>query len=106
MSRYLLLLGVVVIVFSIGAGSIEISSAYNNYQSRLHVSGIPGSNPLTVIDEAQWQAARLVGSILIFAGVISGSMLMGLGWIGKTLEQIREVFAQELAESAAVAPKS
>lgn len=100
MSRYLMLLGVIIIAFSVAGGSIQISNSYNEYQSRLHVSGDPGSNPLTVMDEARWQAARLIGGGVIAGGIIAGSILMGLGWIGKTMEQIRDAVSDELSEPA------
>jgi hypothetical protein len=89
MSRYLIILGVAIIVFGIAGGSIAIMGAYNAYQSQLHVSGDPVSNPLTVLGEAKWQAARLAGGATIVGSVISGSIVMGLGWIGAALEQIR-----------------
>ena len=106
MSRYLTLLGVVIIAFGVAGGSIQISNSYNEYQSRLHVSGDPGSSPLTVLDEARWQAARLVGGGVIAGSLIAGSILMGLGWIGKTMEQIREALSAELAEPTAQVPSA
>jgi hypothetical protein len=106
MSRYLMLLGVVIIVFSVAGGSIEISSSYNDYQSRLHVSGVPGSNPLTVLDEARWQFARLIGGAVIAGGLISGSMLMGLAWIGSTIEQVRDALSEDFGEAAPPAAAS
>jgi hypothetical protein len=99
MYRYLTLLGIVVIVFSVAGGSIEISTRYNEYQSQLHVSGVPGSNPLTVLDEARWQAVRLIGGGVIAGGLIAGSMLMGLAWIGKTIEQVRDALGEDIGES-------
>src|SRR5262249_43774112 len=101
MSRYLMLLGIVIIVFGVAGGSIQISNSFNEYQSHLHVSGDPGSSPLTVLDEARWQAARLIGGGVIAGGLITGSILMGLGWIGKTMEQIRDALKEELAEPIA-----
>ena len=100
MYRYLTLLGVGIIVFSVAGGTIQISNSYNEHQSLLHVSGVPGSNPLTVLDEARWQAARLIGGGAIAGGVIAGSMLMALAWIGKTLEQVRDVLARDIDEAA------
>jgi len=99
MYRYLIVLGVATIVFSIAGGSIEIANSYNTYQSHLHLSGAAESNPLTVLDEAQWQLARLIGGAVIAGGVIAGSMLMGLAWIGKTGEEIREAHRRELTAS-------
>lgn len=101
MNRYLTLLGVAIIVFSIAGGSIELSNSYNQYQSHFRVSGTPGTNPLTMLDEAQWQLARLVGGGIIMGGLISGSMLMALGWIGRILEQLRDALAEELREAPA-----
>ena len=100
MHRYLTLLGVVIIVFSVAGGVIQISNSYNEYQGLLHVSGTPGSNPLTVLDEARWQAARLIGGGVIAGGIIAGSMLMGLAWSGKTLEQVRDALARDIGEAA------
>ena len=100
MYRYLTLLGVVIIVFSVAGGTIQISNSYNEHQSLLHVSGVSGSNPLSVLDEARWQAARLIGGGVIAGGVIAGSMLMALAWIGKTLEQVRDVLARDIDEAA------
>ena len=93
MNRYLMLLGVALIVFSVAGGSIEILNGLNQYQNRLHVSGTPGTNPLSVLDEAQWQFARLVGGGIIAGGVVGGSLLMGLAWIGGTLELIRDALS-------------
>lgn len=101
MSRYLMLLGVAIIAFSIAGGSIEISGSYNEYQTHLRVSGTPGTNPLTVLDDARWQFARLIGGGIIMGGLISGSMLMALGWIGRTMEEVRDALSNELAEGPA-----
>lgn len=98
MNRYVMVLGVAIMVFSIAGGSIEISASYSRYQARFRVTGAPDSNPLTVLDEARWQFGRLVGGTVIAVGVISGSMLMALGWIGRTMEQIRDALEGELAE--------
>lgn len=97
MNRYLMLLGVAIMVFSIAGGSIEISGSYNDYQTHLRVSGTPDTNPLTVLDEVRWQFARLVGGGIITGGVISGSMLMALAWIGRTMEEVRDALSDELA---------
>ena len=106
MSRYLMLLGVIIVVFGVAGGSIEISTAYNQYQSQLHVSGDPGSNPLTVLGEAKWQFARLIGGAIIAGGLIAGSMLMGLAWIGRTMEQVRDALHGELSEALPVATEA
>jgi hypothetical protein len=91
MHRYLMLLGVAVIVFSVAGGSIEIASSYGEYRGRFQVSGAADANPLSVLDEARWQAARLIGGGVIAGGLIAGSILMGLAWIGKTAEQLRDL---------------
>jgi len=93
MYHYLMMLGVATIVFSVASGSVEIANSYSEYQGHLHVSGIADTNPLTVVDEARWQAARLIGGGVIAGGLIAGSVLMGLAWIGKSLEQVRDILA-------------
>ena len=93
MSRYLIILGVAIIAFGIAGGTIAIMSAYDTYQTQLHVSGDPASNPLTFLGEAKWEAARLVGGATIVAGLVAGSILMGLGWIGAVLEQMQQRLA-------------
>ena len=90
MNRYLLVLGVAVIVFSIAGGSLEIANSYSKYQGHLRISGIADANALSLLDEAEWQFARLVGGAVIMGGLISGSILMGLAWIGRTLEELRD----------------
>ena len=100
MSRYLILLGIVIVVFSVVVGSIELSSSYREYQTHLRAGGGEGS-PMTVMDVVKWQVARLVGAAVIAGGLISGSMLMGLGWIGKTLEEVRDALEGELASTSA-----
>ena len=101
MNRYLMLLGIVIIVFCIAGGSIELSNSYKEYQTHMQANGGEG-NPLTVMDELRWQVARLVGGAVIAGGLISGSMLMALAWIGKTMEQVRDALDGELAEAPAV----
>lgn len=100
MNRYLMLLGIVTIVFCVAGGSIELSNSYKEYQTHMQANGGEGS-PLTVMDEVRWQVARLVGGAVIAGGLISGSMLMGLAWIGKTMEQVRDALAGELAQAPA-----
>jgi len=85
-----MLLGVAIIVFSVAGGSLAIANSYNQYQGHLHISGVADTNPLSVLDEVQWQVARLVGGAVIMGGLVSGSILMGLAWIGRTLEQLRD----------------
>lgn len=100
MSRYLMLLGIVIVVFCVVVGSIELSSSYREYQTHLQAGGGQGS-PMTVMDVVKWQVARLVGAAVIGGGLISGSVLMGLGWIGKTLEEVRDALQGELASTSA-----
>ncbi|MBZ5614711.1 MAG: hypothetical protein LAO23_11940 [Acidobacteriia bacterium] len=100
MSRYLMLLGIVIVVFCVVVGSIELSSSYREYQTHIQAGGGEG-NPMTVMDVVKWQVARLVGAAVIAGGLISGSMLMGLGWIGKTLEEVRDALEGELASTSA-----
>jgi len=95
-----MLLGIVIVVFCIAGGSIELSSSYKEYQTHMQAAGGEG-NPLTVMDEVRWQVARLVGSAVIAGGLISGSMLMGLAWIGRTMEQVRDALEGELAPAPA-----
>lgn len=100
MSRYLMLLGIVIVVFCVVVGSIELSSSYREYQTHIQAGGGEG-NPMTVMDVVKWEVARLVGAAVIAGGLISGSMLMGLGWIGKTLEEVRDALEGELASASA-----
>jgi hypothetical protein len=95
-SRYLILLGIVIVVFCVVVGSIELSSGYREYQTHLQAGGGERS-PMTVMDVVKWQVARLVGAAVIAGGLISGSMLMGLGWIGRTLEEVRDALEGEVA---------
>jgi hypothetical protein len=95
-----MLLGIVIIVFSVAGGSIELSNSYKEYQTHMQANGGEG-NPLTVMDEVRWQVARLVGGAVIAGGLISGSMLMGLAWIGRTMEQVRDALEGELAPEPA-----
>ena len=96
-----MLLGVVIVVFSVAVGFIELSNSYREYQTHMQIAGGEG-NPLTVMDEIKWQVARLVGGAVIAGGLISGSMLMGLAWIGKTMEQVRDALEGDLPDAPAV----
>ena len=100
MKSYLITLGVAIIVVSVVGGSLHLSSSYSTYQSRLHPLDAQSAAPITVYDIAKWQFALVLGGGIIFGGLIFGSMLMALGWIGKTLEQVRDVLARELEESS------
>lgn len=96
MHRYLMLLGVAVLAFSLAGGSVELSSAYNEYRSRIQATGGVTGTPFTAFDEVRWQLARLIGGAIISIGVIFGSILMGLAWIGRTIEQMRDALTGEL----------
>lgn len=96
-----MLLGIVIAVFCVAGGSIELSASYKEYQSHVQALGGVTGTPLTAVDEVKWQLARLVGAAVIAGGLISGSMLMGLAWIGKTMEQVRDALEAGLAETPA-----
>lgn len=98
MYRYLTLLGIAVIAFSVVGGSIGLSGSYNVYRSHIEALGGATGTPLTALDEARWQIARLVGGGVIAGGAIAGSLLMGLAWIGRTMEQVRNALHGELVE--------
>ena len=106
MNRYLTILGVAIIVFGIAGGSVELSASYNEYQTRVRVSGNVTIGPLRVMDEVKWQFARIIGGAIIGGGVIAGSLLMGLGSICGTLEQIRERLAGEEVEISDVSAEA
>src|SRR6516225_865077 len=99
MKGYLVTFGVATIAISIIGGVLYLSSNYDEYQSRLHAFGASPDAPIMMYDVAKWQFAKILGGAIIFGGWIFGSLLMGLGWIGKTLEEIRETIGGELAEN-------
>jgi hypothetical protein len=98
MKRYLITFGTIIIVLSILGGALYLSSGYDEYQSRIRALG---AGPVTLYDLAKWQFARILGTAMIVGGAILGSMLMALGWIVKTLEQIHEAMTGEPAETPA-----
>lgn len=98
MKRYLIVLGAIVITLSILGGAIYLSGSYEEYQRRLQALGAPPGSPMTIMDQAKWQFAKVVGTAILAGGVILGSVLMGLGWIGKTLEEIRDAMVMETSE--------
>lgn len=100
MKGYLIMLGVAIIAISLVGGSLYLSSSFDTYQARLHALGAQPGAPITLYDVIKWQFAEVLGGGIIFGGLILGSMLMGLGWIAKTLEQIRDALAHELDEVA------
>jgi hypothetical protein len=98
MKGYLVILGVATIAISIIGGTLYLSSSYDEYQSRLHALGVGPDSPIMMYDVVKWQFAKILGGGIISGGWIFGSLLMALGWIGKTLEEIRETLGNELAE--------
>lgn len=96
MKGYLVTFGVATMAISIIGGVLYLSSGYDEYQSRLHAVGVGPDAPIMMYDVAKWQFAKILGGGIISGGWIFGSILMGLGWIGKTLEEIRETVANEL----------
>lgn len=102
MKGYLVTFGVATMAISIIGGVLYLSSGYDEYQSRLHAVGVGPDAPVMMYDVAKWQFAKILGGGIISGGWIFGSILMGLGWIGKTLEEIRETVANELREPPSV----
>jgi ABC-type Na+ efflux pump permease subunit len=100
MKGYLIMLGAAILVISVVGGSLYLSGNYNTYETRLReLNAQPGSS-VTLFDQTKWQFAQVLGCGIIFGGLIFGSMLMGLGWIGKTLEQVRDLLAGEMAQGS------
>ena len=106
MKGYLITLGAAIIAISIIGGAIYLSLSYDEYQGRLHALGAGPDAPITLYEVAKWQVARILGGGIIFWGWIWGSFLMGLGWIGKTLEEIRDALASELTPTSELLPAS
>lgn len=100
MKSYLIVLGALVVTLSIIGGAIYLSESYDQYQRRLQALNAPAGSPYTMVDEAKWQFAKVVGTGGLVAGVILGSLLMGVGWMGKTLEDIRDSMLIEPPASA------
>jgi hypothetical protein len=98
MKGHLIVLGAIVITLSILGGAVYLSGSYEEYQQRLQALGAPAGSPMTLMDQAKWQFAKVVGTAILAGGVILGSVLMGLGWIGKTLEEIRDAMVMETSE--------
>jgi hypothetical protein len=101
MKGFLIMLGVAILVISLVGGSIYLSGSYHNYESRLREMGAQPGSSVTLFDQTKWQLAQFVGVGTIFGGLIFGSMLIGLGWIGKTLEQVRDLLSGEAAAQEA-----
>ena len=93
MKGYLTTLGVVIIVIGVVGGSLNLSSSYDEYQRRLQVMRAAPGAPVMMFDEAKWGVARALSAGVIFGGVIWGSVLMALGWMVKTMEQVRDALS-------------
>ena len=98
MKAYLTVLGVIVVTLSIIGGAIFLSGSYEQYQRNVQAMHAPAGSSMTLMDEVKWQFAKIVGTAGLVAGVVLGSLLMGMGWIGKTLEDIREAMLMEPSE--------
>lgn len=98
LKSYLIMLGAAILVISVVGGSLYLSGSYNAYETRLRELGAQPGSSVTLFDQTKWQFAQVLGCGIIFGGLIFGSMLMGLGWIEKTLEQARDLLAGEVAQ--------
>ena len=98
MRSYLIVLGVIVVTVSIIGGAIYLSGNYEEYQRRLQAMNAPAGSAITLFDLAKWEFAKLVGVGMLAGGIILGSLLMGLGWVGRTLEEIRDAMVMEPSE--------
>lgn len=95
MKGYLTILGAAILVISIVGGSLYLSGSYSAYETRLRELGAQPGSSVTLFDQTKWQFAQILGTAIIFGGLIFGSVLMGLGWIGKTLEEVHDLLASE-----------
>lgn len=98
MKAYLVVVGAIVVTLSIFGGAIFLSGSYDQYQKRLQAMNAPAGAPMTIVDEIKWQVSKIVGTAALAGGIILGSVLIGLGWIGNTLEEIRDAMVMEPAE--------
>jgi hypothetical protein len=100
MKGYLIVLGAIIVTLGIIGGALYLSGSYEQYQRRIQAVGAPAGSQATVLDVARWEVAKLVGGSILLGGVIFGSLLIGLGWIGKTLEEIRDAMAGDVSDVA------
>lgn len=96
MRRYLMLLGVAIVTISVLGGALQLSASYDTYHSHLQAAGSAAGTPVTALDEARWQVAQILGGGIIAGGAIAGSILMGLAWIGQTMEHLRDALRGEI----------
>jgi hypothetical protein len=95
MKGYLMVMGVAILAISVVGGSLYLSGSYSTYQARLHEMQAQPGSAVTLFDQTKWQFAQVLGGSIICGGLIFGSMLMGLGWIGRTLEEMRDALQGE-----------
>ena len=105
MHRYLILLGVVIAILGIVGGALYLSSSYSEYQGRLHALGAGPGAQIAMFDDAKWGFSRAIGVAMIFGGAIWGSLLMGIGWMGKAMEDVRDALTRELPDSVPQQPR-
>ena len=90
MKRYLNLLAVVIMVVGVVGGALYLSSSYNEYYARLRTLGATPGAQIAMFEDIKWGVSRVLGGAMIFGGVIWGSLMMALAWMGDTAEQIRD----------------
>lgn len=98
MRAYLLWLGALIVTLSLIGGALYLSASYGEYLQRLQATGAPPGSAVTMLDLVKWELAKIVGTGMLFGGVGLGSLLLGMGWIGKTLEELRDELVAGVAE--------